>query len=475
MRHDLVSWILSCQSELKSHFFDSHEAVFLLDAFLGQLDGVASGLMNENGSRNSRLKSFARKFGIGCSSSISARTPAHSTSQLDLLFWPWMKTHVRQMKAILEPLNSLGEIRAGVFSHNSAQNDMLEGLKDEWCIRFGSEEYDLKRSMNRFGYRDIKRMLLIQSKSLPSFNYSRGTLSFKDVLEAALMLEEQFFYTIELYEDLKSKTGFRGVFVGNDLTLHGRTVALLAKRDEVQSFSIMHGALKSPLWKQITVNTFFVFGKKDMKVLADVNQSEIILAGSPLVDEKRAHRSDIQEKNSVLVAFSGSGHSISLDHHLNIIRALTEAASGLDFDFRLRLHPKDSASYYEEFLRLPNVYLVDPNQEDIFDSLNRAKVLITAASMTALDAMLYEVPVLTIDLNEEVTYVDFIKQGATTHVDDKDQLNASIAMLYEAKNELGEKILEKQKSFFKASFETKKEGSAAFIGNYIAERLKNAG
>lgn len=470
----MVTWIVDCQDKLKAHFAYSEDSVLLLDAFLGQLDGVASNQLGV--SKSGSFKTWIKGRLFGHEISVDSRMPDVSgRGKVDILFWPWMNTHVRQMRPLLQSISGHSELKAAAFSHNTLQADILKGLDRRICVGFTNEKFDLNLSMERFGYIEKRNAILARSRSLPLFKTSGKALRFDLVLEKALRQEMQFFYTLELYREFKSALDLKAIFIGNDLTLQGRTVALLAKRDGLHTFSIMHGALKNPLWKKIAVDTFFVFGSKDMAALSDVHQSEVVLSGSPLVDDKRIKRTHSLDRNSVLIAFSGPGHSISLDHHLSIIQNLTQAARQLSYEFRLRLHPKDSQSYYRELLRLTNVKLVDPNDEDIFESLSNARVLITSASMTALDAMLYEVPVLTIDLQNEVSYVDFISQGATTHVTRSEQLQNHIKQLYELNDEPLNQVVQRQNIFFKRSFEHKEEGSTMFIVNHINENLKHAG
>lgn len=474
MRAELVNWILSCQNSLRSQYQDYPNITLLLDSFLGQFDSSANALINDKFPSLTMAKISFKRILRPDIDTIRAYKPNLKTIKSDFLFWPWMKSHARQLKTIIRALDCNSSQNIALISHNHLQLDILKGLDFGNQITFSKEEYDLSEALERFEYRFIRKSIIQSSKSLPNFKYDNIRLSFSDVIEHALQLHLHFFYVIELYKEMKAKIGFKGLFIGNDLTLQGRTAVLLANRDHIWTTSIMHGALKNPLWKHIIVNTFFVFGPKDVKSLSDVTQTDIVLSGSPQVDEVRKRKIGNQGASTILIAFSGAGHSISKEHHLEMIKEVFKAAINSDFKFLLRLHPKDKQYYYEALLKLPNVELVTVGSEDIYGSLTKAKLLITSASMTVLDAMLSNIPVVTLDLQEEVQYVDFISAGATTHVIQCDELLNVLNALLSADGVAMESSQRRQRNFLKEAFELKEEGSAQYIANFIDQKLKNA-
>ncbi len=59
---------------------------------------------------------------------------------------------------------------------------------------------------------------------------------------------------------------------------------------------------------------------------------------------------------------------------------------------------------------------------DIFDWLQGCRLVLTGASAVAVEAMLMDVPVVTMDFCDEIQAVDFIDAGATCHVRTADAL-----------------------------------------------------
>jgi hypothetical protein len=63
---------------------------------------------------------------------------------------------------------------------------------------------------------------------------------------------------------------------------------------------------------------------------------------------------------------------------------------------------------------------------DIFDWLQGCAALLTGASTVAVEAMLMDVPVVTMDYASEIESADFIQFGATVHVRSGEALIAAV-------------------------------------------------
>lgn len=91
--------------------------------------------------------------------------------------------------------------------------------------------------------------------------------------------------------------------------------------------------------------------------------------------------------------------------------------------FVAKLHPKDKIEYYREAQKKVSRFIVafnQPNESglptDIFYWLQGCSLVLTGASAVAVEAMLMDVPVITVDFADELSNVDFIESGATIHV-----------------------------------------------------------
>jgi hypothetical protein len=105
----------------------------------------------------------------------------------------------------------------------------------------------------------------------------------------------------------------------------------------------------------------------------------------------------------VLVATSGAGDKVSMEEHLRFIDVLFAAARSLpEQRFVVKLHRKDRESLYSRSARPRNLELVGVDRsrfgDDIYDYLQRARVLVTVQSTSAIDAMAVGVPVIAVDI-----------------------------------------------------------------------------
>src|SRR4029079_7481214 len=134
----------------------------------------------------------------------------------------------------------------------------------------------------------------------------------------------------------------------------------------------------------------------------------------------------------ILVATSGPGHRISHEHHQVVIANLARLSAEFpDVPLVVKLHRKDRLEYYQQALdRRHRLILVREESSGfprgIFEWLSGCSVVLTGASPVAVEAMLMDVPVVTMDFCQEIRGVDFIDAGATTHVQTSDALSEAV-------------------------------------------------
>jgi UDP-N-acetylglucosamine 2-epimerase len=106
----------------------------------------------------------------------------------------------------------------------------------------------------------------------------------------------------------------------------------------------------------------------------------------------------------------------------------------------IKLHRKDRAEHYQQSLRsgIANKRLfVVPDgtaglPTNIFDWLQGCTMVLTGASSVGIEAMVMEVPVVTMDFMKEIRNADFIDAGATMHVETYEQLEAAVRSILTA-------------------------------------------
>jgi hypothetical protein len=234
------------------------------------------------------------------------------------------------------------------------------------------------------------------------------------------------------------QTEARVLVVGNDVTLEGRAGCRVAQGRGIPTAVFMHGSVSgSALQSQHCADRLLVFGKiQRMELMHQgIADERIVVCGAPSLDDRkrqsgRTHprlqsRLGLRDGEPwILVATSGPGHSTSLAHHRRIIDELVGLSKALpSVPIVIKLHRKDRLEYYRERITdhpAARLHVVAQDAygfpRDIFDWLQGCSMLLTGASTVAMEAMLSDVPVITMDYCNEIPDIDFIKAGATVHV-----------------------------------------------------------
>ncbi len=250
----------------------------------------------------------------------------------------------------------------------------------------------------------------------------------------------------------RSLSGFapKLIVVGDDLTHEGRAMARVAARHGVPTACFMHGNIAGSIVQSLhAVDRFLVQGDANVDALralgADTSRS--IVVGAPHLDHlpqqsgrvcpsvttRLRPRADVPY---VLWATTGPGITLSLAHHREMIRAVQSLARATpSIGYVVKVHHQDRKAYHLEEaggVLPPNLLLVEPGAwgpPSIFEWLQGCRLLLVSASTVAVEAMLVDVPVLTIDFQNELEGVDFVAEGATTHVNEESRLPATVTEL----------------------------------------------
>ena len=240
----------------------------------------------------------------------------------------------------------------------------------------------------------------------------------------------------------------RVLVVGNDLTLEGRAGCLVSAARGVPSAVFMHGSITGdPLHTQHCADRVLVYGAGNRQELMHQGLSDerIIVCGAPHLDRLERQTGQIHPLLQarlglrdtapwILVVTSGPGHRISHRHHQQVIRNLAQLGKTFpDMPVVVKLHRKDHVEYYEQTLHgeiPPNLRIIANDARgfpaDIFDWFQGCRIVLTGASTASIEAMLMNVPVITMDFCDEIQDVDFIDSGATAHVCTSEALEQAV-------------------------------------------------
>lgn len=259
----------------------------------------------------------------------------------------------------------------------------------------------------------------------------------RQVLKAGLPLVSE---TVATVSALVEEWAPVALVVGNDLTTEGRVACLEAQLLGLPTVCIQHGTLAEGLHHSRHVaDRFLAFGEAARRLLEGlgVRPEALRVCGNPEMDRRPSQTGQISpalqsrfhlENGSpwVLVALSGPGHSVSHAHHRAVVRALGDCARRMPrVPFVAKLHKKDALGYYQEATQAEGrSLLLGASQNDpglpssILEWLQGCPVLVTGASGSAIDAMVMGVPVITVDLMDELGEIDFIANGISFHATD---------------------------------------------------------
>lgn len=236
--------------------------------------------------------------------------------------------------------------------------------------------------------------------------------------------------------------------VGYDWTLEGRAGCLVARSLGIPTVCLAHGMIfDSPTLAHRLADYQLVYGEASRRLLIarGLSPSRVVVCGAPYLD-RRPRQSGVIDpalarrctlaagRPWVLVATSGPGHSVSTAHHQATVRAVAKlSAAAPELTVVVKLHPKDRPEFYRQAERdVPQVrwhvlrHGTQGLPATIFGWLQGCSLLVTGASTAAVEAMLLDVPVLTIDLADELSAVDFIARGATHCVRRGDELTTAV-------------------------------------------------
>jgi hypothetical protein len=215
--------------------------------------------------------------------------------------------------------------------------------------------------------------------------------------------------------------GFRPdlILVGNPMVMEGRLAVALAASLGVPSACIQHGtmAVADPLWQGAGVDLMCVWGSQARDVLerSGWGASRIAITGAPWLDNV-VRRGGERRGDTVLVAFSGAGHTVGMREHQENIGFLARAIDKTpSLRWIVRLHPKDDAALYRR-AGVTAAITEARTSEPLHLQLATVDVLVTSQSTSAIDAMFAGVPVVTLARAEGEPSPDYVVAGATTHV-----------------------------------------------------------
>jgi UDP-N-acetylglucosamine 2-epimerase len=399
-----------------------------------------------------------------------------SLKKKTIIFWAIEPTHLIQQ---LPVANTLREEKIS-YLFVTDRVKLLKTLREK-----GESPLLLNSPLNYIKWFQIKGK--IEQKI---FNILPDKSTYKNiVLDVLEKNTPSVFKCIDDARMLLNKVNPDVVVLGNDLTLEGATAMQLLKSAKVPAASIMHGNLTSDLHKYHNVDTFFVYGNQSKEYLLElgVASASISVSGAAYLDNIPSRKNSLDEvflrKLSLntdnpyfLILLSGSGESISVEHHLKTIENLKRLS--LEFpsiQFVVKLHRKDNRDCYTKGVDQHNLIIVDKKQDlpnSIFSWFNGCSAVLTGASTAGNEALLMGVPVITMDFNEEISETDFIKNEISLHVKDYENLKIAINEIVANSTKI-KKLMAKTEAYIENCFYARDAKSAKRIAKSLIYMCKS--
>lgn len=394
-------------------------------------------------------------------------------------------------------------IHVNEISHLREMMPVYNILKEKYKILFISN--------------NLNTLRFIESKSLPYINlynqlnffeneifYSTNTLrndynhaiDTLNVLDSRKKTIEKFLKSkfivycnqTRWYTKLIKSYKIKFAFVANDLTSEGRLFTMICKENNISTFSVQHGNIYSDwISRHHIVDTFFTHGKLATNILNETNYTKInvIESGSPFVNNLIKNKDIIKLKSDelarkhllpvkyVLIALSGYGHLTSKGNYFDCLNSIEKLISTKPSTFFvIKLHKKENVRDYDFISEKSNVKIVYEKSPvfnlefSIFPWIMNSTMLITGSSTAAVEAMLLNKPVISLDFNDEYSSVDFINREASINVNTKDDLIRSFDNI----DELQDRIKENSVSIVKDYFGDSSNNSGKIIADYIVSK-----
>lgn len=479
----MVDWIDSLRRALPHSAWAAEldfEGISIADVlvsplYLGMLDTLRRTLHsmpNQQPARNDRWRGFAYKTKKHLAE-VGARLQATPIRSSQVLFWPREITHLQGQVPVAEAMVEHGKSCA-FFACQPRVQSMLRRRSWPAASPFAAWPEEVKKS-RREGARRAERLAKSPLVDLPAIA--------KTPVDPKLLAEALRARLVELLPTACESVANarlalqrfnpRALVLGNDITLEGRAGALVARQQRVPTAVLMHGIFAAnDIQRLHAADSILVYGQSNRRAMlaAGIENERIAVTGAPYLDQRPvqtgrinpqlAHQLQIpDDAPMILVATSGAGHSISLRHHQTVIRELARLSATLpEAVFVVKLHRKDRVAHYGPILKeLPGAKLrvvahgTPGYPALIFDWLQGCRILLTGSSTVALEAMLMDVPVVTMDFCGELKGVDFIDAGATWHVTTREDLEQAVRRILASDGSLAD-LTSRAEAFLRDAF-----------------------
>lgn len=231
---------------------------------------------------------------------------------------------------------------------------------------------------------------------------------------------DEFIGAIEQVEAINKIIDFEKpevIVTATDISSKGKTETLIAKNRRIPCIVSQHGAaIDCPYYQPTFADKFAVWGKitKDMLIRRGYDGKKIEIVGSTKYDGIKIP-DKIPKGEFILI----TTQMLSKKEQMLFLDAVISACRNINERIIINLHPGQKSKLIEEYLKKYNVNAeIIPGQpaQGINYFIERCKALVTVCSTTAIDAILYNKPVVTVNLSGKKDFIPFADYGVAIGV-----------------------------------------------------------
>lgn len=259
--------------------------------------------------------------------------------------------------------------------------------------------------------------------------------------------------------------------IANDTSAYGRVACRVARLESIPCLLIQHGAIADePRYNRIFADRMAVEGPEIKRFFAEkgLKPEKFVVTGQPRYDVL-ARRENIPSRKEFCNALKISPEKkiIVLATQVpecdeKVVRAVYNAVKGMDDAVLVvKLHPAERTDAMYQNLRketgIKNIVI--GKDIDLYGLLNSCELMMTVFSTTALEAMMLDKPVITINLTGEPDMMPYASSGAAIGVYKAEELKKAIdSVLYDKKTK---ESLKKRREKFVYGLVYKMDGKAS--------------
>lgn len=247
------------------------------------------------------------------------------------------------------------------------------------------------------------------------------------------------------------------------------------------------GNIKSPYCP--IPNKTAVYGPYDKRILTEISsypKDSVVVTGQPRYDilarvnevfdrEKTLEKLNL-DKNKKLIVWTTQSHGLTKEENEKSFNAVYNAIKELSDDVQLviKLHPNEfDLTLHKEIAKEVGIKPIITKDIDIYEILYACDIMLTKHSTTAIEAMILNKPVITMNFSKEADPMPYAESGAALGVYKEEDLIINIKKaLYDKQTQ---EKLKKAREKFVYEHAYKQDGKATErVCDLIEEMIENA-